>query len=272
MTDLDALEPCPFCGEHLTIRSGVNPYGRCDTIGCWVSERKIVVPLYVEEQVRQWNTRARPTLPASDEVMAEMRKDVEPWSEREKQVILYLCSAQELSETALLRQALRLYELHYERVKAGERVFWSGDAQRQKDFADLSHPPADDREEGDKDRENLVARPSDEVREEGEASPRALAILRQIDDAYSYHMGDPDGEDYDAAKNAAALVIDAALSAIPADPVVKARAYNRGWQDALLRARGTNADMCQSASGAYQLIVSELRKGADAALAAYRGK
>lgn len=48
--------------------------------------------------------------------------------------------------------------------------------------------------------------------DEREASPQALEILKQIDDAYAAHMGDPDGDDTSAAKNAAALIIDGLLT------------------------------------------------------------
>ncbi|HYI43699.1 MAG TPA: hypothetical protein VD768_08775 [Sphingomicrobium sp.] len=53
-----ALEPCPFCGAPLTIRAGVNAYGRCDTEGCWVASRAIIVPFDDPKQVVAWNTRA----------------------------------------------------------------------------------------------------------------------------------------------------------------------------------------------------------------------
>lgn len=54
---MTALAPCPFCGEPLFIRRGVNPYGRCESTGCWMRERKLTVPLQDEDQVRGWNTR-----------------------------------------------------------------------------------------------------------------------------------------------------------------------------------------------------------------------
>lgn len=46
-----------------------------------------------------------------------------------------LSKEQELSPPRLLIQGLRLYQLHHERLKAGETVVWSGDNQRARDFA-----------------------------------------------------------------------------------------------------------------------------------------
>jgi hypothetical protein len=42
---------------------------------------------------------------------------------------------QELSEQAVMRQALRCYQQQHLRLKAGETVAWSGDAQRAAEFA-----------------------------------------------------------------------------------------------------------------------------------------
>lgn len=53
----DELKPCPFCGHPPSRRTGVNPYGRCDTEGCWAHERKITIPFDDHNQVRAWNTR-----------------------------------------------------------------------------------------------------------------------------------------------------------------------------------------------------------------------
>ena len=52
------LKPCPFCRKPLFIRESVNAYGRCDTPGCWMHERKMTVPLGDRDQVAAWNTRA----------------------------------------------------------------------------------------------------------------------------------------------------------------------------------------------------------------------
>ena len=55
--------------------------------------------------------------------------------DREKAAILSLCADQELSPTAIMRQALRLYQHDHCRRKDGETVTWSGDDQRARDFA-----------------------------------------------------------------------------------------------------------------------------------------
>ena len=77
----EGLKPCPFCGEPLHIRSGVNSYGRCETEGCWMSERAITVPLSDPRQVAQWNTRARSPSP-DDREGGETRKKVTEALER----------------------------------------------------------------------------------------------------------------------------------------------------------------------------------------------
>lgn len=51
-------------------------------------------------------------------------------SEREMQVVEGLSEVQELSKTAVIRQALRLYQLVHERLKAGETMSFSGDKER----------------------------------------------------------------------------------------------------------------------------------------------
>lgn len=55
---VEALRECPFCGDPLFVRSGANPYGRCETDGCWMAERAIMVPFDDRRQVESWNTRA----------------------------------------------------------------------------------------------------------------------------------------------------------------------------------------------------------------------
>lgn len=52
------LKPCPFCRKNLTRYGKFNPYATCETDGCWLSERKIGVPLDAPEIVAQWNTRS----------------------------------------------------------------------------------------------------------------------------------------------------------------------------------------------------------------------
>ncbi len=56
-------------------------------------------------------------------------------SAHERSVITDLCKAQELSCGALMRQALRLYQLDHHRRMNGETVTWSGDPQRVAEFA-----------------------------------------------------------------------------------------------------------------------------------------
>ena len=52
----------------------------------------------------------------------------------ETNAVMALCMKKDLSPSAVIRQALRLYHQHNERLKAGETVTWSGDAQRAADF------------------------------------------------------------------------------------------------------------------------------------------
>ncbi len=54
------LKSCPFCAKPLTVRNGVNPYGRCDTEGCWMAEAKIGISCDDPKQVERWNTRPAP--------------------------------------------------------------------------------------------------------------------------------------------------------------------------------------------------------------------
>lgn len=60
------LKSCPFCAKPLTVRNGVNPYGRCDTEGCWMAEAKIGISCDDPKQVERWNTRPAPA--ATDSV------------------------------------------------------------------------------------------------------------------------------------------------------------------------------------------------------------
>lgn len=57
------------------------------------------------------------------------------WSNAERKVICDLAREHDISIGAVIRQALRLYHQHNERLKAGETCTWSGDAHRAKDFA-----------------------------------------------------------------------------------------------------------------------------------------
>lgn len=54
--------------------------------------------------------------------------------QREMAVLEQLASDHDLSKTALMRQALRLYQKIHERVKAGEKMSFSGDQQRVVEF------------------------------------------------------------------------------------------------------------------------------------------
>lgn len=53
-------------------------------------------------------------------------------SPREMAVVEQLCREQDLSKTMVMRQALRLYQLIHERMKAGETFSFSGDVTRQR--------------------------------------------------------------------------------------------------------------------------------------------
>lgn len=58
-------------------------------------------------------------------------------SEREMAALDSLASSKDLSKTAVMRQALRLYQLVDARMAAGERMFFSGDEHRQIEFIGL---------------------------------------------------------------------------------------------------------------------------------------
>lgn len=51
-------------------------------------------------------------------------------SDREMDAVERLAAQQELSKTALIRQALRLYDLVNARIRAGETMSFSGDKER----------------------------------------------------------------------------------------------------------------------------------------------
>jgi hypothetical protein len=53
----------------------------------------------------------------------------------ESAVIRSLAQDQDLSESAVIRQALRLYQLNHKRLKDGETLSYSGDAERAREFA-----------------------------------------------------------------------------------------------------------------------------------------
>jgi len=72
------------------------------------------------------------------------REQLELLSQKEWAAVAQIGADQELSTSAVLRQAVRLYQMHLYRLKAGETLSWSGDEQRAKDFAGplYAHPPA----------------------------------------------------------------------------------------------------------------------------------
>lgn len=67
-------------------------------------------------------------------VLARLATAYEP-TEDELQAIREIGADQDLTDWAVMRQALRLYQLDHLRRKAGESVHWSGDAERAADFA-----------------------------------------------------------------------------------------------------------------------------------------
>lgn len=64
---MQTLEPCPFCAQPLTVRGGINPYGFCETDGCWLSGARIGISCDDPKQVERWNTRPTPAAPVSPE-------------------------------------------------------------------------------------------------------------------------------------------------------------------------------------------------------------
>lgn len=64
-------------------------------------------------------------------------------SEREMAALEQLSTDHELSKTAVMRQALRLYQLVTKRLSDGERMFFTGDEQRQIEFIGLFCTPKD---------------------------------------------------------------------------------------------------------------------------------
>lgn len=61
-------------------------------------------------------------------------------SDVEMQAIEALAAEHDLSKTAVLRQALRVYQHINHRLKAGERMSWSGDQQRAAEFIGIGFP------------------------------------------------------------------------------------------------------------------------------------
>lgn len=65
----------------------------------------------------------------------------------EMEVVERMAADADLSKTAIIRQALRLYQLVHERLKAGETMGFSGDRERTVLFVGLGLPsPPTDKE------------------------------------------------------------------------------------------------------------------------------
>lgn len=63
------------------------------------------------------------------------------WTEKERAALDWLMADRQLSERAVIRQALAHYQDICVKINAGETCRWSGDAQRARDFAgDLATP------------------------------------------------------------------------------------------------------------------------------------
>ena len=58
-------------------------------------------------------------------------------SEQEMQALDALAADKDMSKTQIVRQALRLYQLVDARIKAGEKMMFSGDQQRVIEFVGL---------------------------------------------------------------------------------------------------------------------------------------
>lgn len=72
------LKPCPWCGNALTMRRSVNPYGRCMTPDCF-GNRCPTVSLDNLEAVAQWN--ARNPEPSAREALAKCRDRFREYAE-----------------------------------------------------------------------------------------------------------------------------------------------------------------------------------------------
>lgn len=55
-------------------------------------------------------------------------------SSAEREALEALAQQHQMSQEGVMRQALRLYQLYHRRLKDGETVTWSGDAQRTREF------------------------------------------------------------------------------------------------------------------------------------------
>lgn len=63
-------------------------------------------------------------------------------SAREMAALTELAEWHDMSKTQVMRQALRLYQLVNIRVRAGERLYFSGDEKRAIEFVGLGFDPA----------------------------------------------------------------------------------------------------------------------------------
>jgi hypothetical protein len=63
------------------------------------------------------------------------------WKPEEREAIKNLALEHRVSEMVVVRQALRFYQFHNERLKAGETCTYSGDVQRAREFAGSVLPP-----------------------------------------------------------------------------------------------------------------------------------
>lgn len=57
------------------------------------------------------------------------------WKAEEREAIKNLAVELDMPASAVIRQAVRLYQLHHHRLANGETCHWSGDEQRARDFA-----------------------------------------------------------------------------------------------------------------------------------------
>jgi hypothetical protein len=88
MIEMGELRKCPFCGEALEVRNTVNPYGRCQTAGCFMGDRAILIN--DPRQVDSWNRRAREALSLASgeddkrigEIVTRLYRRFKGWSER----------------------------------------------------------------------------------------------------------------------------------------------------------------------------------------------
>jgi hypothetical protein len=73
----------------------------------------------------------------SGEAMDDFRVD---WRPEEREAIKNMAVEHRMSPASVIRQAIRLYHHHEQRLAAGEVCTWSGDADRAKQF---HNPDAD---------------------------------------------------------------------------------------------------------------------------------